>query len=135
MNRNLLGFRIADYISGFTASEALGQHGQDRFSGARWLHPSTHGDYRARNHAHSQPWHGGFYYLQTGQPTALVVPPTATMQQNYSWGVSQNTMTPIYSQFGRGAHWRWWRNVPSHTGMAQSHRAVRCLLGPSTLVV
>ncbi len=103
MNRNVLAFALLITISGFTASEALAQHGQDRFSGARWLHPSTHGDYRARNHAHSQPWHGGFYYLQTGQPTALVVPPTATMQQNYSWGVSQNTMTPIYSQFGRGA--------------------------------
>lgn len=75
----------------------------DRFSNLRWAHPATHSDYSARNHAHSQPWHGNFYYTQTGQPTALVVPPTAVMQQNYSWGVSQNTMTPIYSQYGRSA--------------------------------
>ncbi len=75
----------------------------DRFSNLRWAHPATLSDYSARNHAHSQPWHGNFYYTQTGQPTALVVPPTAVMQQNYSWGVSQNTMTPIYSQYGRSA--------------------------------
>ena len=46
-----------------------------------------------------QPWHGQYYYLPYGQPTALVVPPSARMQQNYSWGVSQNTMTPIRAQY------------------------------------
>lgn len=61
------------------------------------------GDYWARNYSMNRPWHGDYYYLPYGQPTALVVPPTSTMQQNYSWGVSQNTMTPIYHQFGRSA--------------------------------
>lgn len=63
----------------------------------------TKGDAWAQRHACGQPWHANYYYLQYGQPTALVVPPTAVMQQNYSWGVSQNTMTPIYHQFGPAA--------------------------------
>ncbi|MEM9643893.1 MAG: hypothetical protein AAF989_02770 [Planctomycetota bacterium] len=56
------------------------------------------------NFAASKPWHGNYYYLPTGQPTALVVPPTAHMRQTYSWGVSQNKMYPIYHQFGRSAN-------------------------------
>jgi len=67
-----------------------------------WSSHSTWGDYWARNQAMQKPWHGDFYYLPTGQPTALIVSPTITMQQNYSWGVSQNTMTPVYHQFGQG---------------------------------
>jgi hypothetical protein len=65
--------------------------------------PATKGDVWAQIHASGQPWHGQYYYLPYGQPTALVVPPTASMQQNYSWGVSQNTMTPIYHQYGAAA--------------------------------
>ena len=68
-----------------------------------WVSHSTWGDYWARNQAMQRPWHGDYYYLKTGQPTALIVPPTVTMQSNYSWGVSQNTMTPVYHQFGQGA--------------------------------
>lgn len=68
-----------------------------------WASHSTWGDYWARNNAATHPWHGDYYYLKTGQPTALVVPPTIQMQQNYSWGVSQNTMTPVWHQFGPGA--------------------------------
>ena len=64
---------------------------------------NTVGDYWARNYSMNRPWHGQYYYLQYGQPTALVVPPNSTTQQNYSWGVSQNTMTPIYHQFGGSA--------------------------------
>ncbi len=64
---------------------------------------AARGDKWAQRHASKRPWHGQNYYLQYGQPTALVVPPTAMMQQNYSWGVSRNTMTPIYHQFGPAA--------------------------------
>lgn len=60
----------------------------------------TKGDVWAQAHASGRNWHGQYYYLPNGQPTALVVPPTGIMQQNYSWGVSQNTMTPIYHQYG-----------------------------------
>ncbi len=57
----------------------------------------------AQSQAESQPWHGQHYYLQYGQPTALVVPPTGIMQQTYSWGVSQNKNYPVYHQFGESA--------------------------------
>ncbi|MDZ4850787.1 MAG: hypothetical protein SGI77_15985 [Pirellulaceae bacterium] len=69
---------------------------------ANWIPHSTWGDYWAKNQAAQRPWHGDYYYLKTGQPTALIVPPTVTMQSNFSWGVSQNTMTPVYHQFGQG---------------------------------
>lgn len=65
-----------------------------------WAYHSSWGDYWAQNQSMQRPWHGEYYYLKTGQPTALIVPPTVTMQSNYSWGVSQNTMTPVYHQFG-----------------------------------
>lgn len=55
---------------------------------------------RAQEAMDSQPWHGQHYYLPTGQPTALIVPPNVSMQQTYSWGVSQNTMSPIYHHYG-----------------------------------
>lgn len=61
---------------------------------------ATRGDRWSRRFADQSPWHGQYYYLPYGAPTALVVPPNAMMQQNYSWGVSQNTMTPIYHQYG-----------------------------------
>ncbi|MFN3192174.1 MAG: hypothetical protein ACE361_16800 [Aureliella sp.] len=64
---------------------------------------STKGDVWAQSHAAGRPWHGQYYYLPSGQPTALVVPPTAIMQSNYSWGVSMNTMTPTYHQYGPAA--------------------------------
>lgn len=67
----------------------------------QWSYPYTITDYYAQNFAHGRPWHGQHYYLQYGQPTALVVPPTASMQTVHSWGVSQNRMHPTYHQFGR----------------------------------
>lgn len=64
---------------------------------------ATRGDVWAQMHAAGTPWHGQYYYLQYGQPTGLVVPPTAVTEQQYSWGVSQNTMMPIYHQYGLSA--------------------------------
>lgn len=54
-------------------------------------------------HANQRPWHGGYYYLPYGQPTAMVVPPNSYMRQTYAWGVSQNLMYPQTHQFGRSA--------------------------------
>ncbi len=87
------------YVLSFTAFCLLGLVSQV----ARAQGPYTIGDHWAQGYAMSQPWHGNFYYLPYGQPTALVVPPTSTMQQTYSWGVSQNVSRPIYHQFGRSA--------------------------------
>tara|TARA_R110002049_G_scaffold4601_5_gene32318 strand:- start:448029 stop:448406 length:378 start_codon:yes stop_codon:yes gene_type:complete len=58
----------------------------------------------AHNFSMDRPWHGGYYAQSYGQPTAVVVPPTAHMRQSYSWGVSQNLMYPIHHQFGRSAN-------------------------------
>ena len=58
----------------------------------------------SHNFSMDRPWHGGYYAQRFGQPTALVVPPTAQMRQTYSWGVSQNLMYPIHHQFGRSAN-------------------------------
>ncbi len=89
-------------VFGRFAGAGYGSNGAGPGAPLMWVSHSTWGDYWARNQANSQPWHGDYYYLKTGQPTALVVPPTIQMQQNYSWGVSQNTMTPVYHQFGPG---------------------------------
>lgn len=55
----------------------------------------------ARNFAANRPWHGQYSYTPYGMPTALVVPPNAHMETVHAWGVSQNTMYPIYHQYGR----------------------------------
>ena len=47
------------------------------------------------------PWHGAYYDPAWGAPTALVVPPTASLQTKYSWGVTNTDVVPIYHQFGR----------------------------------
>jgi hypothetical protein len=87
-----------------------------------WVSRSTWGDYWAYEQSMQKPWHGQYYWLKTGQPTALVVPPTVTMQSNYSWGVSQNTMTPVWHQFsgkapngGGGGMFQATPYWPSHT--------------------
>ncbi len=49
----------------------------------------------------ARPWHGGYNYWRWGEPTALVVPPTAAFQTSYAWGVGQVRSTPIHHQFGR----------------------------------
>ena len=51
--------------------------------------------------AQQRSWHGGYYYPAYGQPLALVVPPTASYQSVYSWGVGNTKSVPIYHQYGR----------------------------------
>jgi hypothetical protein len=60
-----------------------------------------HADRVAARHALTMPWHGPYYHTGWGTPIALIVPPTAQMQVNWGWGVSQSSMTPIYHQFRR----------------------------------
>lgn len=52
-------------------------------------------------YAANQSWHSGYNHVQYGRPLAVIVPPTAGFQSQYSWGVGRTTMTPIYHQFGR----------------------------------
>lgn len=98
---------IAEAQHGFGGRVSRGGFGSPNTEGIGnrlgWASMASAGDYWARNQSMQTPWHGEYYYLRTGQPTALIVPPTVTMQSNHSWGVSQNTMTPIYHQFGGNA--------------------------------
>ena len=51
--------------------------------------------------AQTKPWHGGYNYWRWNQPTALVIPPTASFSTSYGWGVGQTRSLPNYHQFGR----------------------------------
>jgi hypothetical protein len=95
-----VGGAIQGHMLNYGQLAASGANANGFGSNAGWVWHSSWGDYWARTQANQRPWHGGYFWLRTGQPTALVVPPTVTMQSNYSWGVSQNTMTPVYHQFG-----------------------------------
>jgi hypothetical protein len=70
---------------------------------ARAGSPWTFTDNWASRAAATYPWHGNHYHIQYGAPIALVVPPTAHMRTQYSWGASQNLMYPIHHQFERNA--------------------------------
>ena len=63
--------------------------------------PRTRADRIARYYAAQRPWHGPYAHTATGQPIALVVPPTSVMHNSWSWGVAQSEMVPIYHQFHR----------------------------------
>lgn len=46
-------------------------------------------------------WHANYVHSAYGQPIALVVPPTANMQTNWSWGAPSARLSRIDHQFGR----------------------------------
>lgn len=46
-------------------------------------------------------WNKRYYYTPMGQPVSLVVPPTATMQTNWGWGVGSSRLQRLDHQFGR----------------------------------
>jgi hypothetical protein len=72
----------------------LGHHGH------HWLHHDTiEKRYFLRSQGKS--WHSAWYDPAEGRPIALVVPPTAEFQTQYSWGVPSSRVMPIYHQFRR----------------------------------
>lgn len=48
-------------------------------------------------------WHGQHNYWKYNAPTALVLPPTASFQTSYSWGVGGTKSLPINHQFNSPA--------------------------------
>lgn len=62
---------------------------------------SVHHDRAARWSNANRSWHAPFAQVQWGRPVALIVPPTANFQTDYSWGVARTRMTPINHQFAR----------------------------------
>ncbi len=66
-------------------------------------HHSKHDTIEKRYFLRSQgkSWHSAWYDPAEGRPIALVVPPTAEFQTQYSWGVPSSRVAPIYHQFRR----------------------------------
>jgi hypothetical protein len=70
-------------------------------------------------------WHANYVYTPYGQPTALVVPPTAQLQTNWSWGAPSSRISRIDHQFTRnypgggpfvaGRPFRWTPSWPQDT--------------------
>ena len=63
-------------------------------------------------------WHANYAHSAYGQPVALVVPPTAQLQTNWSWGAPSSRLSRIDHQFGRdypgpGPFFGAFRNTPS----------------------
>ena len=52
-----------------------------------------------RQHANQSSWSGAYGHQTTGTPIALIVPPTARTMRVFNWGVSRNTISPIYHQY------------------------------------
>lgn len=76
-------------LGGLIAAEALaGGH----------RHAETHANRMARRSS----WHGEYQHTASGYAVPLVVPPTANAMTEYGWGVTQQTVRPIYHQFRRG---------------------------------
>jgi hypothetical protein len=77
----------------------------------------THHGYDARWRAQLRPWHGHYYHIGWGGPVALVVPPTAEMTSDYSWGVAGTRVTRIDHQFQRpypgGYYWTGYGFAPT----------------------
>lgn len=46
-------------------------------------------------------WHANYAYTPYGTQTALVVPPTADLQTNWSWGAASSRISRIDHQFTR----------------------------------
>lgn len=55
-----------------------------------------------QRYAATMSWHDNYVYTASGQPLALVVPPTVQTHRQMGWGVSQSELTPIYHQYQRG---------------------------------
>jgi hypothetical protein len=55
----------------------------------------------ARRLARWYTWHGRYYHTEWGTPVALVVPPTASMQTEWGWGVGNTRVSRINHQFAR----------------------------------
>lgn len=57
--------------------------------------------HRAAWRAQYYNWHGQYAHTAYGQPVALVVPPTARLHTNWSWGTGSSRVSRTDHQFGR----------------------------------
>lgn len=100
--------RVQPQASWVNPKSSLINGARDHFTPAPIYAYSTEGMRAGKTHSWNQSqqnansWHGGYSTWRYGQPTAVVVPPTASYQSTYAWGVGQTRSTPIHHQFGRG---------------------------------
>jgi hypothetical protein len=59
------------------------------------------GEPKRQCRASATPWHGCYYHDEYAAPVALVVPPTASLQTHYRWGVGGTSISRIDHQFTR----------------------------------
>ena len=101
------GLTTANQRRFVTPGRTLRRAARDHFSPHPVYAYSSHGIDAGLTHqwneseALSRPWHTGYGHWRYDEPTALVVPPTASYQMKYSWGVGQNRSVPIHHQYGR----------------------------------
>ncbi|MFM7845364.1 MAG: hypothetical protein ACKPEY_14185 [Planctomycetota bacterium] len=63
-------------------------------------HP-RHAELNANRQARRMTWHTEYQHTASGYPVPLVVPPQANSSAEWSWGVAQSSVRPIYPQFRR----------------------------------
>jgi hypothetical protein len=56
---------------------------------------------RAYRQAQWYPWHGPYYHTGWGSPVALVIPPTASLETSWGWGVTNTRVSRVNHQFTR----------------------------------
>lgn len=76
------------------AAAALVAFADSSHAESRYLWPKT-------RRAPQYNWHACYSHSAYGQPVALVVPPTAQMKTNWSWGAPSAHFSRIDHQFGR----------------------------------
>ena len=91
----MLSLSLAISAMGLTASSstAVASELLGPFCDCGYMLPA----YRARWYN----WNRNYSYTDDGQPTALVVPPTANLQTNWGWGVASSRISRIDHQFQR----------------------------------
>lgn len=81
-----------------------------------------------KQRAQSYNWHRNYAHAAYGRPVALVVPPTANLQTNWSWGSPSAHVSRIDHQFGRnypgsGPFGGGFRNTPQWPSSTQQFGA------------
>lgn len=105
---DMYGMSTTDYTNRISRRATARMGLQNPFSPHRFYSYSNPGVLAQRtntwnqNEAQARPWAGDYNNWRWREPTALVVPPTASYMTSYGWGVGQVRSTPIHQQFNSG---------------------------------
>ncbi len=99
------GMTMTNYTNRISPRATVRMAAQNPFTPSRLYTYSNNGVAAQRTHiwnqneAQGRPWSGEYMNWRWRAPTALIVPPTASHQTSYGWGVGQVRSTPIHHQF------------------------------------